>query len=988
MPLEAAAREEIDRALVASGWLVQDLAAMNLYAGPGVAVREVPLAPGHGVADYLLYADCQAVGVVEAKRVGETLTGVEIQSEKYGAGLPAGIPAPVRPLPFLYQSTGVETRFTNRLDPVPRSREVFAFHRPETLAAWATAEPLWLPLAGGAPDPRSERPATLRARLTAMPGVEPGGLWPAQLDTVRHLEASLAAGRPRALVQMATGSGKTIAAVASIYRLLKFGGAKRVLFLVDRANLGRQALKEFQSYRTPDDGRLFTELYNVQRLTANRVDPVANVVIGTVQRLYSMLRGEPTMAEEADELDADTALDAVALTGDAGTGGGLAALRRDPIPVAYNPDLPVELFDVVFVDECHRSIYTLWRQVVEYWDAFLVGLTATPSKLTYGFFDANVVQEYGHEHAVADGVNVDFDVYRIRTEITERGSAVEAGQIVDRRDRETRRRRWEQLDEPLVYDAAALDRDVVAPDQIRTVVRAFRDRFLPEVFPERTHVPKTLVFAKDDSHADDLVKILRDELSLGNDAVQKITYKTGTARIVERVPGPDGAEVERVTYKSSGVRPEDLLQSFRNSYHPRIAVTVDMIATGTDVKPLEVLWFMRTVRSRTLFEQMKGRGVRVVSPDDLRAVTPDAAAKTRYVIVDCVGVCEEPMADTRPMDVQPTVSLERLLQAVAMGNVDPEVASTLASRLVRLDARLGRDERASVAATTGGPTLRDLAHGIVDALDPDRQRAAAREAAAAAPGARVAEPGWEPGEAAVARARAALLRAALAPLAGDPQLRERLLDLKRAKEQTIDTASADTLLGAGLSPEARDRALGLTTSFEAFLTEHRDELSALRLLYGSRGPGQARLTRAAVEELRRALLDRQPPLALDAVWRAYETLDRSRVRGGPARLLTDVVALVRFATHRDDALAPLPSVARARLDTWLARMEAGGRRFTDEQRVWLAMMVDHVAADVEIEAEDFDDPPFTQRGGLAGAHRVFGTELPRVLEEIGEVIAA
>jgi type I restriction enzyme R subunit len=986
MPLEAAAREEIDRALVASGWLVQDLAAMNLYAGPGVAVREVPLALGHGVADYLLYADGQVVGVVEAKRVGETLTGVELQSEKYGAGLPAGIPAPVRPLPFLYQSTGVETRFTNRLDPVPKSRDIFAFHRPETLAAWATAEPLWLPLVGGAPDPRFGRPSTFRARLTAMPAVEPGGLWPAQLDTVRNLEASLAAGRPRALVQMATGSGKTIAAVARIYRLLKFGGAKRVLFLVDRANLGRQALKEFQSYRTPDDGRLFTELYNVQRLTANRVDPVANVVIGTVQRLYSMLRGEPAMPEEADELDADTALDAVALDGAGLTAGGLDALRRDPIPVAYNADLPVELFDVVFVDECHRSIYTLWRQVVEYWDAFLVGLTATPSKLTYGFFDANVVQEYGHEHAVADGVNVDFDVYRIRTAITEQGSTVEAGQIVDRRDRETRKKRWEQLDEPLVYEAAALDRDVVAPDQIRTVVRAFRDRFLPEVFPERTHVPKTLVFAKDDSHADDLAKILRDELGLGNDAVQKITYKTGTARLVERVLGPDGQEAERVTYKSSGVRPEDLLQSFRNSYYPRIAVTVDMIATGTDVKPLEVLWFMRTVRSRTLFEQMKGRGVRVVSQDDLKAVTPDADAKTRYVIVDCVGVCEEPLADTRPMDRQPTVSLERLLQAVSMGNVDPEVASTLASRLARLDARLGRDERASVAATTGGRSLRDIAHGIVDALDPDRQREEARAAAATI--GRVAEPGWEPGEFDVARAAAGLIRDALAPIAGDPQLRQRVLDLKRAKEQTIDTASVDTLLGASLSPEVRERALGLTTSFEAFLTEHRDELAALRLLYGARGPGRARLTRAAVEELRRALLDRKPPLALDAVWQAYEVLDRSRVRGGPARLLTDVVALVRFATHRDDALAPLPSVARTRLGAWMARAEADGRTFTPDQRAWLVMMAEHVGANVEIEAEDFDDPPFTQRGGLAGAHRVFGAELHQVLEEIGEVIAA
>jgi type I restriction enzyme R subunit len=203
LPPEAAARVEIDRALEAAGWIVQDLAAANLSAGPGVAVREVPMIKGHGEADYLLYANGHAVGVVEAKKIGTTLTGVEVQSDKYGSGLPTGIPAPVRPLPFLYESTGVENWFTNRLDPTPKSREVFAFHRPETLAAWAAEEPLWLPLVERKPDPRSERPANFRTRLTAMPGVEPGGLWPAQLHTVHHLETLLAAGRPRALIEMA-----------------------------------------------------------------------------------------------------------------------------------------------------------------------------------------------------------------------------------------------------------------------------------------------------------------------------------------------------------------------------------------------------------------------------------------------------------------------------------------------------------------------------------------------------------------------------------------------------------------------------------------------------------------------------------------------------------------------------------------------------------------------------------------------------------------
>ena len=235
----------------------------------------------------------------------------------------------------------------------------------------------------------------------------------------------------------------------------------------------------------------------------------------------------------------------------------------------YNSDIPIDTFDVIVIDECHRSIYNLWRQVLEYFDAFLIGLTATPSKQTFGFFRQNLVMEYNHEQAVADGVNVDFDTYRIRTEITEQGSSVDADYWVDKRDRQTRNVRWEQLEEDLTYTPNQLDREVVAEDQIRTVIQTFRDRLFTEIFPGRRDVPKTIIFAKDDSHADDIVRIVRLAFDKGNDFCQKITYKT------------------------TGAKPEDLLASFRNSYNPRIVVTVDMIATGTDIKPVEVVFFMR-----------------------------------------------------------------------------------------------------------------------------------------------------------------------------------------------------------------------------------------------------------------------------------------------------------------------------------------------------------------------------------------------------------
>jgi len=676
---EESAREEIDRQLEAAGWLIQDRPAANLSAALGVAIREFPTATGP--VDYGLYIAGAAAGAVEAKKEGWTLSGVEVQTKRYGEGLPAALPAYRRPLPFIYESTGQETHFTNLMDPEPRARQVFTFHRPEMLRSWLeeagySTSVRALPMVAE-PTTGYEAAATLRARLQHMPPLIEEGLWPPQVRAIRNLERSLADDRPRALIQMATGSGKTFTACNFVYRLVKFAKARRVLFLVDRGNLGRQARKEFEQFVTPDDGRKFTELYVLQHLQHNKLDPTAKVVVSTIQRLYSMLRGDEELPEELDEISSFYA----------------SPMAKEPLPVEYNPAIPIETFDVIITDECHRSIYNLWRQVLEYFDGFIIGLTATPSKQTLGFFKQNLVMEYTHEEAVADQVNVDFDVYEIRTKITGGGSTVEAGLWVDKRSRQTRKRRWEQLDEELAYEARQLDREVVAEDQIRTVVRAFRDRLFTEIFPGRTEVPKTLIFAKDDSHAEDIVQIIREEFGKGNDFAQKFTYKT------------------------TGAKPEDLLASFRNSYNPRIAVTVDMIATGTDVKPLEIVFFMRSVRSRTFFEQMKGRGVRVIDPTDLKAVTPDARAKDRFVIVDALGICQEDLSDTRPLEKRPFVSFEKLLELVSFGTADEEVYSSLASRLARLERQLTSEDRGLLAEVAGMP-LREVTAAIVEALDP------------------------------------------------------------------------------------------------------------------------------------------------------------------------------------------------------------------------------------------------------------------------------
>ena len=631
---EQKARDQIDKQLNACGWVVQDKKEINLSAGPGIAVREYQT--NVGPADYVLFVDAKPVGIIEAKRTeeGVHLTVHEDQAKDYADSKLKYLNND--PLPFVYESTGLLTRFTDYRDPKPRSRQVFSFHRPETFGNL---------LKSG---------ITLRESIKGLPGLPVEGLRDCQVNAIRNLENSFRENRPRALIQMATGSGKTYAAITFIYRLLKFTKAGRILFLVDTKNLGEQAEQEFMAYLPNDDNRKFTELYNVQRLSSQYIAPNSQVCISTIQRLYSILKGEE-LDESAEEVN--------------------PAERnwkgRTPLPVVYSDKIPIEFFDFIVIDECHRSIYNLWKQVLDYFDAFLTGLTATPDNRTFGFFNRNIVSEYTHEQAVVDGVNVGFNVYRIDTRVSSKGGVIWKGEYVDFREKLTREKRWQQLDEDKTYSSKQLDRDVVNPNQIRLILRTFKEH-LPEMFPDRFddncepdcrqagfEIPKTLIFAKSDSHADDIINIAREEFGEENRFCKKITYREND--------------------------PKSILAQFRNYYYPRIAVTVDMIATGTDVKPLECLLFMRDVKSRNYFEQMKGRGTRIIKLDDLKKVTPTAKfTKDHFVIVDAVGVTRSLKTDSRPLERKPSVPLKDLLAAVAVGARDEDLFNSLANRLIRL----------------------------------------------------------------------------------------------------------------------------------------------------------------------------------------------------------------------------------------------------------------------------------------------------------------
>ena len=926
MTPETKARVLIDQKLEQAGWVIQDLKQLNLGAAVGVAVREYPT--DTGPADYVLFVNRNAVGVIEAKKdsAGENLTATENQTERYAT---ANLKwrKDNTPLRFLFEATGQIIQFTDSADPIPRSREIFHFFKPDTLVLWTSQN------------------TTLRHRLTKqMPALPELNLRDCQISAVTGLEHSLALNKPRALVHMATGAGKTFTAITSVYRLLKFGGAKRILFLVDTRNLGKQAHQEFMAYTPPDDGRKFTELYNVQRLASPSIDPHAQVCISTIQRMYSILSGVPI-----DESAEDVSLNEVQQTS-----------KQEKL-VRYNAAVPVETFDFIVIDECHRSIYNLWKQVLDYFDASLIGLTATPDKRTFGFFNENIVAEYTYEQSVADGVNVGYDVYEIETEVTQKGAQLKAKEWVDHRDRATRKKRWAETEEDTAYTGKELDRSVVNPSQIRQVIQAMKTAVETQIFPSRKETPKTLIFAKTDSHADDIIKMVREVYGQGNAFCKKVTYR---------------AEEDA----------DSVLSSFRNDYNPRIAVTVDMIATGTDVKPLEVLLFMRDVRSKGYYEQMKGRGVRSLDGESLKRVSNSAdGAKTRFVLIDAVGVEKSLKTESRPLEKKTGVAMKDLLQGVAMGSRDDDTVLSLANRLVRLAKQLDDKAKARIEKVSGGISVGALGKSLITALDPDAIVQTALEAAKAK-GITRTEDSLLPEE--LEAARAQRVAAACAPF-DRPELRDELENARREREQIIDHINLDQVTFSGFSEQAESQANKVIQTFTDYIAQHKDEIAALSFFYQQ--PYQRRtLTFDMIEELHEHLS--KPPIMLttERLWSAYARVQTSAVKGSDRqRQLTDLVSLVRFAIGLDTELKPFADDVDKRFQAWIFRHNAQrGTAFSPEQTEWLRLMKDHISSSCSISRDDFDYAELADKGGLQKAWGLFGKDLDTLMNEMNTELVA
>ncbi|WP_334093096.1 DEAD/DEAH box helicase family protein [Helicobacter typhlonius] len=896
---EQQAREEIDKLLSLAGFELRDFKDCTLgdstpNAARNLAIKEFILENGTR-ADYILFVAGKACGVIEAKKFSLSLSGAENQAKNYAYTLPAHIPSYQDILPFVYVSNASEIYFTDLREPSPRARRIFAFHTPKELLEKLNSN-------------------SLRDRIRQIPPLssqDSKKLRDCQKDAIEGLEKSLKQNKQRALIQMATGAGKTFTACNFAYRLLSIAKAKRILFLVDRNNLGKQAKKEFDNFSPSADKRHFSEIYNVVHLETNHIPTESKVVITTIQRLYSILRGESEFDSAEEEHSAFENED------------------KETKEVAYNPQIGIDTFDFIIIDECHRSIYGLWRQVLEYFDAFLIGLSATPSKHTLGFFAQNIVAQYDLEKSILDKVNVGYEIFRIKTRISEQGSIIEANAEfqVPFRDKDTRKIGYESLEEDLEYSKADLDRSVLAPSQIRTILETYKDKVFDLLFPERerSFLPKTLIFAKDDNHAEEIVRLAREVFNADNEFAQKITYNIGNQN------------------------PQELINAFRHSKKFRIAVTVDMIATGTDIKPLEVLIFMRDVKSASYYAQMVGRGVRSIHNDDLRAVTPNADCKTRFYVIDAVGVSESQKIDSCPLERKKRLSLKEILQlvreSVAKGEYEKDTLLSLASRLTRLELKLSKEDNASLQELNFGKSLCALAKEILAFADSLQ-----------------------------ALERAEIAHNPLEIFTNDTFCKL-LLELAKKSKIYIDEISQDSVLSADFDTQ---KAQNLIAQFNEFILQHKDEITALSIIYAQNYKNR-HLTYEVIKELAHKL--KRDSMDIPSLWNAYRLRDKGKVSKNPSKNLTNLISLVRYALKVDTELQDFAIGANARYNLWRGRCKKKGIAFSPEQEAFLKLIKEYIIANGCAEVKDIQEI-CADLGGIYRAKAIFNDSLPGLVEEL------
>ncbi len=880
MTPEEKARVLIDQMFADAGWKV--VSRDEYSPALSAAAIEEGILEGGKEADYLLFINGKAVGVLEAKKASVDVSSEKVisQAEGYTKKLTKYYQFYSNPLPIVYTSNGQVTLFrAGDGSYIP----VGSIHTPKEICKMLGIEDAF----------------------AGLPTLKKKGLRDCQFEAITELEKSFRSGQNRAYMVLATGAGKTYTACMASYRFLSYTPMRRVLFLVDRNNLGKQAEDEFGKFKLTETGDAFNTIFTVNRLRSQAIPKDSNVVISTIQRLFSLLKGE-----EIEETDDDENYD-----GD--------ETPTPAVTLPENPALPKDFFDLIIVDECHRSIYGSWRSVLEYFSsARIIGLTATPAPETEAFFNNNRVINYTLERSIADGVNVDYRVYRIKTKATEDGGAIRDGEKVKQITRYTGTVKDVKNSGEKTYTGNELNRSIVNPSQIKLVLETYRDAVYSEMFndpqrePNFDYLPKTLIFALNDAHASNIVQIAKEVFGRpesDNQFVQKITYSAGNSN--------------------------ELIRHFRNDKEFRIAVTVTLVATGTDVKPIEVVMFMRDVESEALYTQMKGRGVRTIGDEQLRIVTPNAHSKDLFFLVDAVGVTESIKTTHRPStDPKPAViSLKELLERITHGYVDDEYLKILAGRLSRINTK-SKDEDRKEFERLAGIGMKDLAIRIYDALGSGHLP----------PFADVNEPNNE-------------RRGLVAHLAHHPEARKYLLILNAGFVDILQPGE-DELISKGFSIE---EATATTAAFEQYVTAHKDEIEALRIIFNNQGEP---LTYSLLKELEQQLRYVNAKFNPALLWNTYAIVRPADVvkftTKDEKEALTNIIQLVRFAFRHIPKLESLKGDAAKYFNLWCGQ---GWRGITDKQNELLGQIVNYIVSNGACTIEDIKEEDTTQAGQLVMA---------------------
>lgn len=881
---EEKARIKIDKQLTAAGW---NIVARDEYIPFNASAVKEALMQGNKESDYLLFVDDKAIAVVEAKAEDNSLGDVVAQQAEWYSQNPQGWVGLWYPnqIPFVYLANGNKIYFKNMLDADSEYVELTEMHSPKKM----------LQMLGK------------KSEYGALPRIEKKGLRDCQYDAEVKLEASLKAGKKKALAILATGSGKTYLACLASYRLLNYTPTKRVLFLVDRNNLARQTETEFSLFDRTEKQKPMNELYQINRLKKPE-DVQGDIVISTIQKLFAVLTGQTITDDDEDKEDEKRGLS--------------DTIKNEPaVELGSDLKLPSDYFQFIIVDECHRSIYGKWKAVLDYFkDAKILGLTATPIPEAYAYFNKNIVEEYTYDDSVVDGVNVPARVYRIITEATVHGGTIKqgetvtdvnrAGEVVDTYTAQTR----------IDYDPNQLDRSVINPNQIESVLKSYMDSIYTDLYPEREenwhYIPKTLIFAKDDNHATKIVEVAKQVFAekfadgkVPDNFVQKITYSAGDSNA--------------------------LIRDLRTEKDFRIAVTVTLVATGTDVKPLEVVLFMNDVKSEVLYTQMKGRGCRTLNEDKLREVTPNADNKNCFYIVDAVGVTESDKTIPRPgnggdgPNPKP-LRLDQLLERLSHGEVSDDNLALLRDYCATIQKRYEGhplfERHLDMFVADYGFAPRTLANSINQALSQN-----------------TLPPYKSISDDNIARKNLIFC------LMSNLQARKKLLELLRGY-YAVTPEKEDKVLYKGFSKET---AKSFIETFEKYLKDNADKIEALRIIYNSE---DTVITYSMLTELQDKLIAENGQFTPYYIWKNYKILDNDGSVDDldtkqSIKALTHLIQLVRYAYKKSDKLVSLIKGYSQRFNLYCGQAQ---RELTDDQKDIMKQIADYIIEEGSLSTNELN----------------------------------